>query len=107
VNTNAFIDFKLFKSRHKLGAALLGFASLLSLAGTPATAWAQAYPKKPVKVIVTYPPGGGTDVLARLIEPGLSESLGQPVITDNRGGAGAARYCHASQRRAQKSRGLA
>jgi tripartite-type tricarboxylate transporter receptor subunit TctC len=88
MNTNAFIDFKLFKSRHRLGAGLLGFASLLSLAATPATALAQAYPNKPVKVIVTYPPGGGTDVLARLIEPGLSENLGQPVIIDNRGGAG-------------------
>jgi tripartite-type tricarboxylate transporter receptor subunit TctC len=48
---------------------------------------AQTYPDKPVRVIVGYPPGGGTDVVARIITPKLSELLGQPVVIENRPGA--------------------
>ena len=54
------------------------------------SAWAQKYPSKPVRLIVTFPPGGGTDILARIIGPQVSESLGQPVVVDNRGGGGGA-----------------
>src|ERR671918_620981 len=51
-------------------------------------AWAQAsYPTKPVRLIVPWPPGGGADVLTRMLSPKLAESLGQQVIVDNRGGA--------------------
>jgi tripartite-type tricarboxylate transporter receptor subunit TctC len=50
-------------------------------------AWAQAYPTKPVRMIVGYPPGGATDITARLIGQRLSERLGQPFIVDNRAGA--------------------
>src|SRR5438045_5831689 len=54
-----------------------------------AAAWAQEpYPSKPVKFILPFPPGGGTDILGRLISERLSASLGQPVVTENRGGAG-------------------
>jgi tripartite-type tricarboxylate transporter receptor subunit TctC len=49
---------------------------------------AQPYPSKAVRFIVPYPPGGGVDALARGISPKLSERLGQPIIIDNRGGAG-------------------
>ena len=53
-----------------------------------ATAQAQGYPNKPLRFIVAYPPGGGSDITARIIAPKLSERLGQPVIVDNRTGGG-------------------
>jgi len=51
-------------------------------------AWAQDWPAKPVRFIVPYPPGGGTDVIARIVQSRLTEALGQPIVIDNRGGAG-------------------
>lgn len=53
---------------------------------TPA-AWAQAWPAKPIRIIVPYPPGGFTDVTARLIGQKLQERLGQTVLVDNKAGA--------------------
>jgi tripartite-type tricarboxylate transporter receptor subunit TctC len=47
-----------------------------------------AYPSRPLKFILPFPPGGGTDILGRLIADRLSAGLGQPVVTENRGGAG-------------------
>jgi tripartite-type tricarboxylate transporter receptor subunit TctC len=55
-----------------------------------ACAWAQDWPAKPVRFIVPYPPGGGTDVIARIVQSRLSEVLGQSVLIENRGGAGGA-----------------
>jgi len=47
-----------------------------------------AYPQKPIRLVVPFPPGGGTDILARLFGQKMSETLGQQIIIDNRGGAG-------------------
>ena len=58
--------------------------------GTGSQVLAQDYPTKPIRFIVPYPPGGGTDVIARIVQPKLSEALGQPIVIDNRGGAGGA-----------------
>ena len=55
-----------------------------------ATAWAEDWPTKPVRFIVPYPPGGGTDVIARIVQSRLAEALGQQIIIENRGGAGGA-----------------
>ena len=70
--------------RHAVRAA--GFAAAIALASS---AWAQSYPAKPVTIVVPFPPGGTTDVLARTIGQKLSEQWKQPVIIDNRAGAGA------------------
>jgi tripartite-type tricarboxylate transporter receptor subunit TctC len=51
-------------------------------------AWAQAYPARPVRLIIGYPPGSGPDINARLIGQWLSERLGQPFVIDNRPCAG-------------------
>ena len=53
-----------------------------------AAAAQDAYPSRPVKFILPFPPGGGTDILGRVIAERLSAGLGQPVVTENRGGAG-------------------
>lgn len=49
---------------------------------------AQAYPDRPIKLIVTCPPGGGNDLIARLLAQKLSDSMGQPVVVENYAGAG-------------------
>ena len=65
-------------------ACLLSAGTLTILAGPSAAQ--QGYPGKPIRYIIPYPPGGGSDVLARLIAQKLAENLGQQVIIDNRGG---------------------
>src|SRR5229473_5106407 len=51
---------------------------------------AQDWPNKPIRWVVPYPPGGGTDVIARIMQNRLSEALGQTIVIENRGGAGGA-----------------
>ena len=60
---------------------------LLALIAASAASAAD-WPAKPVRFIVPYPPGGGTDVIARIVQPRLSEALGQSIVIENRGGAG-------------------
>ena len=60
-------------------AAMLAYA---------ANGYAQPYPTKPVRMVITYPPGGNTDLVGRALAQKMSESFGQQVVVDNRGGAG-------------------
>lgn len=61
---------------------------LLLASAAPATAFSQAYPVRPIRLLLPYPAGGSADLIARPLAPRLSERLGQQVVVDNRGGAG-------------------
>ncbi len=69
--------------RHHL---ILAFAA--SLVFTPTMGWAQNYPAKPIRMIVPFPAGGATDILARALSQKLGEKIGQTVVVENRPGAG-------------------
>ena len=65
----------------------LAFTSAVAAAVAPCTAWAQAYPNKPIKVIVPFAPGSATDTVGRMFGQKMAEILGQPVVVDNKAGA--------------------
>jgi tripartite-type tricarboxylate transporter receptor subunit TctC len=60
----------------------------LIMAGAAGNSWSQAWPAKPIRLVVPYPPGGLIDNMARLIAPRLSQELGQAIVIDNKPGAG-------------------
>jgi tripartite-type tricarboxylate transporter receptor subunit TctC len=64
------------------------FLAAIIFFSASALAQTAPYPNKPLKLILPFPPGGGTDILGRVIAERLSANLGQPVVTENRGGAG-------------------
>ena len=59
------------------------------LLAASASAFAQGYPQRAVRLVVPYPPGSGTDIVARLLAQRIGESWGQPMVVENRPGAGA------------------
>lgn len=68
---------------------LATLAAILGLALAPAAlAQRSDYPNKPIRVVVTFPPGGSTDAMVRLLAPRLGEKLGQQIVVDNKPGAG-------------------
>ena len=70
-----------------LGRALCALAALAALAVAP-PAYSQGYPAKTVRIVVPFAPGGGTDILTRVITPKMSELIRQQIVVDNRPGAG-------------------
>jgi tripartite-type tricarboxylate transporter receptor subunit TctC len=77
-----------YMTKLKMKKWLSGALVCLSGFSIAGLAHAQSWPTKPIKLIVPYPPGGGTDVIARIVQEPLAKELGQQVIIDNRGGAG-------------------
>jgi tripartite-type tricarboxylate transporter receptor subunit TctC len=75
--------------RHVFAVALLSSLTALFVPGGTAQAQDAGWPSKPIRMIVPFPPGGGSDNIARLVGKALTESFGQPVIVENRPGAAA------------------
>ncbi len=71
----------------KIHTAYAGAAAVVVFAVTSMHAFAQAYPAKPIRMLVAVPPGGPADTLARLVAPRLTEAMGQTLVVDNRPGA--------------------
>ena len=76
--------------RAHLAQLALGLCSLALLASHPASAQSDAYPNKPITIVVAYPPGGSTDLTGRTFGQELSARMGVPVVIENIGGAGGA-----------------
>ena len=72
--------------RNTLGRGVRSFL-LAGLFALTASCFAQDYPTKPIRLLIPAPPGGGTDILARVMADHLVKQLGQPIIFDHKGGA--------------------
>src|SRR5450756_1141557 len=77
----------MFTRRRMIKAALCASTAALAPA-LMSGARAQAFPAKSIRMIVPFPPGGTTDIIARLVAQRMTETMGQPVLVENRAGAG-------------------
>jgi tripartite-type tricarboxylate transporter receptor subunit TctC len=78
----------MIKSLHRQALRLITLAAITACVGASSAMAQAAYPTKPITLVVTYPPGGGADAMARLIGPKMGEALGQSVVIENKPGAG-------------------
>jgi tripartite-type tricarboxylate transporter receptor subunit TctC len=72
-----------FQIRRTLSVAAISILGVVACASS----FAQSWPSKPIRIVIGFAPGGTTDVMARLVAQGLTESLGQSVVIDNKPGA--------------------
>src|SRR5215475_6834012 len=83
---------QLDKQKGKAMGRTLVTASIAMLAalwlGASCAGAAGGYPQRPIRLVVSFPPGGSSDAMARIVQPGLEKLLGQPIVIDNRAGAG-------------------
>src|SRR3970040_924552 len=85
--TSAIPDPRETQSRTPSMRKMISLLAALAFAALSCSALAQPFPTKPVRIIVAFPPGGGVDIVARLMGPRLTEIWGQPVVVENRPGA--------------------
>ena len=72
----------------RIGLTVVAVLWLAAIAGLPPSAQADDYPSRPITLIVPFPPGGSTTVMARNVADKMSATLGQQIVVENRGGAG-------------------
>src|SRR3970040_866154 len=85
--TSAIPDPRETQSRTTSMHKMISLLAALAFAALSCSALAQPFPSKPVRIIVAFPPGGGVDIVARVMGPKLTEIWGQPIVVENRPGA--------------------